>query len=57
MRGTMMEFPLVLPALLQRAGKILGDTEIVSYRPDKSSTRTTFRLPTRTTRPGVTVII
>ena len=42
MRGTMMEFPLVLPALLQRAGKILGDTEIVSYRPDKSSTRTTF---------------
>ena len=42
MRGTMMEFPLVLPALLQRAGKILGDTEIASYRPDKSSTRTTF---------------
>jgi len=42
MRGTMMEFPLVLPTLLQRAGKILGDTEIASYRPDKSSTRTTF---------------
>lgn len=42
MRGTMMDSPLVLPTLLQRAGKVLGDTEIVSYRPDKSSTRSTF---------------
>ena len=43
MRGTMMDFPLVLPVLLERAGKVLGDVEIVSYRPDKSATRATFK--------------
>jgi acyl-CoA synthetase (AMP-forming)/AMP-acid ligase II len=43
MQGTMMDFPLVLPALLERAGRIFGDTEIVSYRPDKSLSRSTFQ--------------
>jgi fatty-acyl-CoA synthase len=43
MRGTMMDFPLVLPVLLERAGKVLGDVEIVSYRPDKIASRSTFQ--------------
>jgi fatty-acyl-CoA synthase len=44
MRGTMMDFPLVLPALLERAGKIFPDIEIVSHLPDKTPARSTFRL-------------
>lgn len=43
MRGTMMNFPLILPVLLERAGKILGDVEILSYAPDKTPRRTTYR--------------
>ncbi len=43
MRGTMMDFPLVLPVLLERAANIFPDKEIVSYRPDKSPVRSTFR--------------
>jgi acyl-CoA synthetase (AMP-forming)/AMP-acid ligase II len=38
----MMSFPLVLPVLLERAGKVLGDVEIVSHAPDKSVKRSTF---------------
>jgi fatty-acyl-CoA synthase len=38
----MMEFPLVLPALLERAGKLFPDIEIVSHRPDKTPTRSTY---------------
>lgn len=42
MRGTMMDFPLTLPTILERAGKIFPRVEIVSRRPDKSTARTTF---------------
>ncbi len=42
MRGTMMDFPLTLPTLLERAGKLFARVEIVSRRPDHSVTRTNF---------------
>jgi fatty-acyl-CoA synthase len=40
MRGTMMDFPLTLPTILERAGKIFPRVEIVSRKPDKSIVRT-----------------
>src|SRR5260370_706948 len=43
MRGLMMDFPLTVPALLERAGHIFGKVEIVTRRPDRSLTRTTWR--------------
>src|ERR1700722_11877063 len=39
MRGLMMDFPLTVPALLERAGEIFGKVEIVTRRPDRSSAR------------------
>ncbi len=39
MRGTMMDFPLTLPTILERAGKLFSRVEIVSRRPDKSIAR------------------
>jgi fatty-acyl-CoA synthase len=39
MRGLMMDFPLVVPALLERAGGIFGDVEIVTRRPDRRLAR------------------
>ncbi|HEV7968987.1 MAG TPA: long-chain fatty acid--CoA ligase [Candidatus Acidoferrales bacterium] len=42
MRGLMMDFPLIVPALLERAGGIFGDVEIVSRRPDRSLARSTW---------------
>lgn len=39
----MMDYPLTLTAILERAGKYFGDTEIVSRRPDRSLHRYTFR--------------
>lgn len=42
MRGTMMEFPLTLPVILERAGKLFHRVEIVSRRPDRSIVRTTY---------------
>jgi fatty-acyl-CoA synthase len=42
MRGLMMDFPLTIPALLERAGKIFGKTEIVSRRPDRTLIRYTW---------------
>jgi fatty-acyl-CoA synthase len=42
MRGTMMDFPLTLPTLLERAGKLFARVEIVSRRPDRSMVRTTY---------------
>ena len=39
MRGLMMDFPLTVPALLERAGTIFGKVEIVSRRPDRSLAR------------------
>jgi fatty-acyl-CoA synthase len=41
-QGTMMEYPLVLPALLERAGKIFRDVPIVSRRPDRTELRTCY---------------
>ena len=42
MRGTMMDFPLTLPTLLERAGKLFARVEIVSRRPDRSMVRTSY---------------
>jgi fatty-acyl-CoA synthase len=42
MRGTMMDFPLTLPTLLDRAGQLFGRVEIVSRRPDRSMVRTNY---------------
>ncbi len=42
MRGTMMDFPLTLPAILERSGKLFHRVEIVSRRPDRSIVRTTY---------------
>ncbi|HVA95139.1 MAG TPA: long-chain fatty acid--CoA ligase [Candidatus Dormibacteraeota bacterium] len=43
MRGLMMDFPLVVPALLERAGGIFGKVEIVTRRPDRSVARSSWR--------------
>jgi fatty-acyl-CoA synthase len=43
MKGTMMEFPLTLDHLLERAGTLFPDVEIVSSRPDNSIHRYTYR--------------
>jgi fatty-acyl-CoA synthase len=43
MRGLMMDFPLTVPALLERAGGIFGNAEIVTRRPDRSLARSTWR--------------
>ena len=40
MRGTMMDFPLTLPTLLERSGQLFSRVEIVSRRPDCSILRT-----------------
>lgn len=42
MKGTMMDFPLTLPHLLERANSLFGQVEIVSRRPDKSLVRSTY---------------
>lgn len=42
MRGTMMDFPLTLPAILERSGKLFHRVEIVSRRPDRSIVRTAY---------------
>src|SRR5207244_5148077 len=42
MRGTMMDYPLTLPTILERAGKIFSRVEIVSRKPDKSIGRTCY---------------
>lgn len=43
MHGTMMQFPLTLAPLLERAGKLFPTVEIVSSRPDNSIHRYTYR--------------
>jgi fatty-acyl-CoA synthase len=43
MRGLMMDFPLTVPALLERAGNIFSGVEIVTRRPDRSLARHTWR--------------
>ena len=42
MRGLMMDFPLTIPTLLERAGNTFGGVEIVSRKPDRSLTRTNW---------------
>jgi len=42
MRGTMMDFPLTLPTLLERADKLFSRVEIVSRRPDRAIDRTCY---------------
>src|SRR5713101_152001 len=42
MRGTMMDFPLTLPTLLERADNLFARVEIVSRRPDRSIVRTCY---------------
>jgi len=42
MRGTMMDFPLTLPVILERSGKLFHRVEIVSRRPDRTIVRTTY---------------
>jgi fatty-acyl-CoA synthase len=38
----MMDFPLTLPTILDRAGKLFSRVEIISRRPDRSIVRTTY---------------
>ena len=42
MRGLMMDFPLTVPALLERAGGVFGRVEIVTRRPDRRVFRTNW---------------
>ena len=42
MLGTMMNYPLTLPHILERAGKFFPQTQIVSRRPDRSLHRYTY---------------
>src|SRR5215510_13659411 len=42
MDATMMDFPLTLPHVLERARHIFSKVEIVSRMPDKSLHRTTY---------------
>jgi fatty-acyl-CoA synthase len=42
MRGNMMDFPLTLNHILERAGRLFGDIEIVSRRPDRSLARCSY---------------
>ena len=42
MRGTIMDYPLTLPTILEHAGRLHGAQEIVSRRPDRSVHRCTF---------------
>ena len=50
MKSTMMNVPLSLNHLLERAGTLFPSTEIVSRRPDKSLVRHTFGAYYRRTR-------
>jgi fatty-acyl-CoA synthase len=43
MKGTMMPFPLTIARLLERAGTLFPNVEIVSSRPDNSLHRCTYR--------------
>ena len=42
MQSTMMDTPLTLDHLLERAGKVFGNVEIVTHMPDKSLHRYTY---------------
>jgi len=42
MQGTMMNYPLTLTHILERAGNLFADREVVSRLPDRSLRRSTF---------------
>jgi fatty-acyl-CoA synthase len=42
MRGTMMDYPLILPAFLERAEKLFPKIEIVSRKPDRTVVRSSY---------------
>ncbi|MGH9863182.1 MAG: long-chain fatty acid--CoA ligase [Candidatus Acidiferrales bacterium] len=42
MKGTMMDYPLTLTHILERASRLFGAVEIVSRRPDKTPVRSTY---------------
>jgi len=42
MRGLMMDFPLTVTTLLERAGRLFGTVEIVTRRPDRGLARSTW---------------
>src|SRR5258705_12790991 len=42
MKGTMMQYPLTLVSLFERAGRLFPEVEIVSRRPDNSTHRYTY---------------
>ena len=42
MQGNMMQYPLTLTHILERAGRLFGAVEIVSRRPDSSVHRTRY---------------
>ena len=50
MQGTMMNYPLTLTSLLERAEKLFGDVEIVSRRPDRTLARSNYAEFTRRAR-------
>ncbi len=43
MESTMMDFPLVLPHILERAGHLYGNVELVSVKPDHSLHRYSYK--------------
>src|SRR5882724_843800 len=43
MTNTMMDVPLTIDLIVERAARWMGDAEIVSRRPDKSLSRTNYR--------------
>ena len=42
MKGTMMDYPLTVVPILERAGRLFGKVEIVSRLPDRSLQRSTY---------------
>ena len=50
MRGTMMDFPLTLKTVLERAEKQFPKVEILSRKPDRSVVRTSYRAFTERAR-------
>src|SRR5882672_2803514 len=56
MKGTMMQFPLTLRPLLERAAKLFPNVEIVSGRPDNSIHRYTYGEMAQRARSLATVL-
>jgi fatty-acyl-CoA synthase len=50
MTSTMMDVPLTIDLIVDRAERWMGDGEVVSRQPDKSLTRTTYRAVTQRAR-------